>query len=202
MPNSLDSAPALIFIPDITGFTAYISKTDIRIAKRIIPELLQTLIDSNVLGLRQVEIQGDAILYYKIGEPPQPTDLLGQAKHIYQEFTKKLESLSENYPNTQMSLPDRLGIKILVHFGKIAITRIQGQEKLIGEDVIIAHRLLKNSIKSDEYLLLTENYLRQFSDEEIEAAFSFGTLQIGQEHYEHIGEVNYRYTSLKPLVAR
>ncbi|EMR03965.1 DUF2652 domain-containing protein [Cesiribacter andamanensis] len=202
MGNSLDSAPALIFIPDINGFTAYISKTDIRVAKKVIPALLETIIEQNELDLKLVEIQGDAILYYKIGEPPSPTAMVSQAKKIFSAFTEKLEELSLSLPQETLSLPERLGIKIVTHYGKIAITKIRGNVRLIGEDVIIAHRLLKNSIEADEYLLMTEAYTSYFEEEELEQVFAFGELMKGQDTYEHIGPVNYRYASLKPLFSR
>jgi hypothetical protein len=202
MGNSLDSAPALIYIPDINGFTAYISKTDIRVAKRVIPALLETIIEQNELGLKLVEIQGDAILFYRIGEPPSPAEMVSQSKKIFSAFTEKLEELSLSLPDDATWLPSRLGIKIVSHFGKIAITRIRGNERLIGEDVIIAHRLLKNGIKADEYLLMTEQYTQRFEEAELEQAFAFGELMHGQDEYEHIGTVRYRYASLKPLFSR
>jgi hypothetical protein len=202
MANSLDSAPALIFIPDINGFTAYISKTDIRVAKRVIPALLETIMEQNELGLKLVEIQGDAILYYRIGEPPSPGEMVAQAKRIFSAFTERLESLSLELLEDGLALPDRLGIKIVAHYGKIAITKIRGNIRLIGEDVIIAHRLLKNSIKADEYLLLTEQYTTHFEEADLERAFAFGELMQGEDTYEHIGTVRYRYASLNPLFSR
>ncbi len=202
MGNSLDSAPALIYIPDINGFTAYISRTDIRIAKKVIPALLETIIEQNELGLKLVEIQGDAILFYRIGDPPTPFEMVSQSKRIFSAFTEKLEELSNLFPEEAMSLPDSLGIKILAHYGKIAITKIRGNVRLIGEDVIIAHRLLKNSVSADEYLLLTEQYTSRFEEDELDKVFAFGELLHGQDEYEHIGVVNYRYASLKPLFSR
>jgi hypothetical protein len=203
MANSLDSAPALIYIPDINGFTSYISKTDIRIAKKVIPALLDTIIEQNELGLKLVEIQGDAILFYRIGEPPSPYQMISQSKRIFSAFTSKLEALSDSLSSDEaMSLPERLGIKIVAHYGKIAITKIRGNLRLIGEDVIIAHRLLKNSVSADEYLLMTEHYTSRFEDEELDKVFAFGELMHGQDEYEHIGIVNYRYASLKPLFSR
>ena len=202
MANSLDSAPALIYIPDINGFTAYISKTDIRIAKKVIPALLETIIEQNELGLKLVEVQGDAILFYRIGEPPSPYEMVSQSKRIFSAFTEKLEELSDIMPEDSISLPERLGIKIVSHYGKIAITKIRGNVRLIGEDVIIAHRLLKNSVSADEYLLMTEQYTSRFEEDELDEVFAFGELMHGQDEYEHIGLVKYRYASLKPLFSR
>lgn len=202
MDNSLDSAPALIFIPDMNGFTGYISSTDIRITKKVIPALLETIIDANELDMSMVEIQGDAVLFYKIGEPPTPSQLVAQAKRIFLSFSLKLEELSMQFPENPISLPDSLGIKIVAHYGKVGLTQIRGFTKLIGPDVIIAHRLLKNSTQADEYLLMTEQYACKFSKEEMEKVFAFGELKYGKDEYPHTGIVEYQYASLKPLFSR
>ncbi len=199
MSDSLDSAPAMIYIPDMNGFTGYISKTDIRITKKVIPALLETIIDANELNMNMVEIQGDAVLFYRIGEPPTPSELVAQSKKIFLAFSQKLEELSLQFPENSLYLPDSLGIKIVAHFGKIGLTKIRGVSKLIGQDVIIAHRLLKNSTQADEYLLMTEQYTSRFEQEELDKVFAFGELKQGQDEYAHIGTINYRYASLKPL---
>lgn len=183
----------------MNGFTGYISKTDIKVSKKVIPALLEEIIDANILNLNMVEIQGDAILFYKIGEPPSPSELVAQSKQIFMAFSQKLEELSRELPDRTISLPETLGIKIVAHYGKIGLTKIRGFVKLIGEDVIIAHRLLKNSTAADEYLLLTEKYASRFSQEELDRVFAFGELKHGQDEYAHIGTIKYRYASLKPL---
>lgn len=203
MSNSLDSAPATIFIPDMTGFTSYISKTDIKVSKKVIPALLEAIIDANELNLSMAEIQGDAVLFYRIGEPPTPSELVAQSKQIFLVFSAKLEELSEELskeiPDMPISLPESLGIKIIAHYGKIGLAKIRGFVKLIGQDVIIAHRLLKNSTQADEYLLISEKYASRFSQEDLERVFAFGELKHGQDEYAHIGVIKYRYASLKPL---
>lgn len=186
----------------MNGFTSYMSKTDIRISKKVIPALLETIISANELSLSLAEIQGDAVMFYRIGEPPTPRELVAQSKHIFLSFSNKLEELSREFTDTPISIPESLGIKIISHYGKIGLTKIRGHIKLIGKDVIIAHRLLKNSTRADEYLLMTEQYTTKFSQEELGHVFAFGELKKGQDEYPHIGPVNYRYASLKPLFSR
>lgn len=202
MSDSLDSAPAIIFIPDMNGFTSYISKTDIKVTKKVIPALLEEIINANELSLSMVEIQGDAVLFYRIGEPPEPRELVAQSKHIFLSFSRKLQELSQEFSDAPISLPESLGIKIVAHYGKIGLAKIKGFIKLIGQDVIIAHRLLKNSTQADEYLLMTEQYASKFSQEELDRVFAFGELKQGQDEYQHIGTIKYRYASLKPLFSR
>ncbi|MFT5415739.1 MAG: hypothetical protein ACI915_002055, partial [Gammaproteobacteria bacterium] len=51
---------------------------------------------------------------------------------------------------------DRLGLKIVVHAGEAMFHEVAGRPQVSGADVILAHRLLKNSLESHEYLLLSE----------------------------------------------
>src|SRR5207249_787258 len=52
-----------------------------------------------------------------------------------------------------------LKLKFVVHHGKFSRQRLGSVEQLHGTDVIVAHRLLKNSVPSKEYLLVTDAVL-------------------------------------------
>jgi len=52
---------ALIFIPDISGFTKFVNETEISHSQHIIQELLETIVNSNTLGLSLSEIEGGAV---------------------------------------------------------------------------------------------------------------------------------------------
>jgi hypothetical protein len=60
----------LLFIPDISGFTQFVNTMEIEHSRAIIQELLEILVNSNQIGLQISEIEGDAILFYKFGDPP------------------------------------------------------------------------------------------------------------------------------------
>ena len=48
-------------------------------------------------------------------------------------------------------------LKIIVHSGETLAYRIGQLSRLSGVDVITAHRLLKNSVDADEYILMIES---------------------------------------------
>ena len=75
----MDNA-GLIFIPDISGFTRFVNETEIEHSRFIIEDLLETIINSNQLGLQISEIEGDAILFYKFGDPPGVQQLVDQVE--------------------------------------------------------------------------------------------------------------------------
>lgn len=193
--------PALICIPDMTGFTRFMSETSIDFSRKMIPPLLQTIINSNVLGLKLSEIEGDAILFYRTGPLPSLKELVEQCKMFYVDFGYKLSQLRTEHADDfkKHVSTSRLGLKIIVHYGEISLSPISNRIKLIGEDVIIAHRLLKNSIKDHEYLLITEKFLENYNNEEAGELLHWAEVSKGQDHYDHLGTVKYRHISLESL---
>ena len=52
----------LLFIPDISGFTRFVNETEIDHSRLIIQELLETLINTNQLGLEISEIDRKSVV--------------------------------------------------------------------------------------------------------------------------------------------
>jgi hypothetical protein len=60
---------ATIFIPDISGYTDFMSTTELEHSSHIINELLDLLVQSNATACTLAEVEGDALLFYRKGEP-------------------------------------------------------------------------------------------------------------------------------------
>ncbi|MBQ4820545.1 DUF2652 domain-containing protein [Aquimarina sp. MMG016] len=199
----MEAEPTLICIPDISGFTRFMSSTDIELSSKVIPSLLNKVIYANKLDLRVSEIEGDAILFYKTGRLPTFAELVYQCRLFYTEFYEQLKILRKKYKHKKggNKIPEILGLKIVLHYGKqISAVPIGKNIKLMGEDVIIAHRLLKNKIPIEEYILLSEDLLSEYKEDTIERNFGWGELHDRETEYQHIGEVNYSYIDLAPVL--
>ncbi len=199
----MEASPTLICIPDISGFTKFMSSTNIELSSKVIPSLLNKVIYANKIGLKVSEIEGDAILFYLPGKLPSFKELIDQCRLFYTEFYTQLHLLHKKYKKDDQSsnIPEILGLKIVLHYGKqVSSVPIGKNIKLMGEDVIIAHRLLKNKISINEYILLSEDLLLEYKEETIERNFGWGKLYERGTKYKHIGEVNYSFINLEPLV--
>jgi hypothetical protein len=196
-----DTQPALLFIPDISGFTRFVSDTNLRISKTLIAELLEILIDANLLNMELCEIQGDAILFYKLGPPPHIGEIVTQCKQMYLDFQNYLRIMERDKTSElgKVMKDSNLTLKIIVHYGRISITQIREFTKLMGMDVIAAHRLLKNDIQSQEYILLTDNYLFTQDPDEVARSFQWTDLAHGATRYDYLGSVSYNYAHFTPL---
>ena len=194
---------ATIVIPDITGFTRFMSDIDLKISKRVIPALLNKIIYTNQIGLKVSEIEGDAVLFYKTGPPVDPQQMAKQCQRFYLDFYQQLKSLKYELRNKPESnkIPRILGLKIIVHYGEVGMSRIDKRIKLIGEDVIIAHRLLKNDVTYDDYVLLTSHYVDKVGEKPTLKALFWDKARKDHSNYEHIGKIPYHYVNLEPLLA-
>ncbi len=193
----------LICIPDISGFTEFMSETDFELSSKIIPSLLNQIIYSNEIGLKVSEIEGDAVLFFKTGKLPSLEKIINQCKLFYIEFYEQLHILREKYKNNKdaAAIPETLGLKIILHYGKeVAFTKVGTSIKLFGEDMIIAHKLLKNKIRMDEYLLLTQSLTDHYKNIKLDDQFDWAPLKEAFTEYDHVGKIKYHYIDLKPLL--
>jgi hypothetical protein len=198
MEKSTDAKNALLFVPDISGFTQFINDRQIQHNHRIIAELLEILIESNRLDLKVNEIEGDAILFYRLGKPPFVSDIVEQSKNMYVAFHKHLKKygISRICNCAACNTAGRLTLKTVAHYGSLSFQKIKNQEKLFGPDVITLHRLLKNDVPDHEYILLTESITgEKLQTDNIENRVSWNR---GSANYD-VGEVNYSYASLRPV---
>jgi hypothetical protein len=203
MSNNLNKAakPMLIFIPDISGFSKFVANTDITHSQHIIEELLEILIDSNQMELEVSEIEGDAILFYKITPSTSIESILSQIESMYLDFHAHLKKyeLTRICQCGACSTANRLKLKFVVTHGEVGFNKIKDHTKLFGKEVIVAHRLLKNEIAQDEYALITKSVIEQNpKSNKIE---NWINTKIGIETYD-VGTVNYEYKELDYLLDR
>jgi hypothetical protein len=151
-------AHSLFFIPDISGYTNFIQTTEIEHSQHVIAELLEVLIAANVENLKLAEIEGDALFFYKENKVPSQERLLAQIERMFKAFYSHLKLLETNRicPCNACATAPNLNLKIIVHCGELQFIEVQGNRKPFGKPVIQSHRLLKNSIDSDNYVLISK----------------------------------------------
>lgn len=172
-----------ICIVDISGYSNFVKQTQSTVGLLSVSKLLQKIITVNNPFFNISEIEGDAILFYRYGEPYSAEVILKQFEAVLSAFKKMVTKLKV-YGNNVTSL----SLKSIVHYGDISEFTIGRFEKLYGKSLIEAHRLLKNSIHRDTYSLITEQYLETSSKNEDTAL-----LGIQQSEKYDVGELNFTY---------
>ncbi len=192
----------LFFIPDISGFTHFVKETEIEHSTHIISELLEILIDSNELGLELSEIEGDALFFFKEGETPGSDEILNQCKNMFTRFHQHLKVYERDRicQCGACSTAHKLGLKFLIHEGKAIRREIRGKVQLMGLDVTLVHRLAKNSIPINEYILQSQS--KSVHGEAWPDKFFGEEKKASKSSYEEIGELSYNYYDLKNLLSQ
>jgi hypothetical protein len=191
--------PALLVIPDISGYTEFISEVEIRHGQHIVAELLELLLATDALGLRLSEVEGDALLLYRRGPPPPLEAVVAQARRWFTAFHRHLARLRTDVFCTCGACQHigRLSLKMVAHHGELSLHSIGGIPKLMGKDVILAHRLLKNDLETHEYLLVTGGLLGAAGN----PVPGDARLTPGAQTYPVFGSVPFAYLPLAPLRA-
>lgn len=175
---------SIIFIPDISGFTKFVQETEAEHSQHVISELLEILIGANTQKLVLAEIEGDALFFYK-EEIPSMEKLLAQVETMFTAFYSHLKLLENNRicPCNACALAPTLQLKIVVHCGNLQFLAVQGKRKPFGNHVIEAHRLLKNSVDSDNYVLFSDQLMEDIMLPKTYESKLF-SFQQGQDEYD------------------
>jgi hypothetical protein len=188
---------ALIFIPDISGYTEFVTQTEIKHSNHIISELLEVILNANQIKLEVSEIEGDAVLFYRKGDPPKLEELISQVKRMFIDFHTHLKIIQRDNVCQcgACRTATNLSLKFIAHYGVLQETVIQNFVKIMGSDVILAHRLLKNTIDEKEYMLATDYYLST-QDNNSGTLENWVNFLEKSESFNNFPEIKIQYTSL------
>lgn len=189
----MSTQKALICIPDLTGFTNFINSVEIQYTQKIMPAIIRSLVSANILDFEVAEIQGDAVLFYKVGEPPSLEEIVKQCNKLYKAFKENLDVLHRVYGGylNEFDLKENLGLKIVIHYGEVGMATVVGNTKLYGQDVIKSLELLKNSIEYKEYVLFSEDYLN--ASKVGSNGYKIEAMENGEDNYEKLGRITYKF---------
>ncbi len=189
-----------LYIPDISGFTKFVTQTEIEHSNEIISDLIEVIIKFNDLGLNISEIEGDSVLFYLLGEPPVLEAIVDQSKKTFIDFHAAIQTMTEEFDCNCKACTTilNLTLKFITHWGECKEVPIQKFTKLIGSDVILAHRLLKNSVPDKEYILFSEKYLDSQRSKSLIQEDWINYKQ-NTEILEDFGQINTKYIPLSPL---
>ena len=163
----MESAQIALVLADISGYTRFarLHRTSQAHAEHIICELLEEVIAATKHPLELHQLLGDAAVFVgrSDGSPQMARDVFVQVQRLSERFRLRAGELTGE---CSLCVCDAcrgagtLKLKVIIHHGDVVETQLRGFAKLAGEDMIIAHRLLKNSVAADEYVLATEPFQR------------------------------------------
>jgi hypothetical protein len=178
-----------LVLADISSYTAYLAGVELDHAHEILSDLLETIVGRFKAMLTISKLEGDAVFAYAPeAKLPRGETLLELLESTYITFRDRVEAVRRRTTcecNACRAIPS-LDLKFFVHHGDYILQDVAGVKELVGSDVNLAHRLMKNHITETTgwhaYALLTKQALEHMH------VWPEG-MHEQTESYEHLGEV-------------
>jgi Protein of unknown function (DUF2652)/Polyketide cyclase / dehydrase and lipid transport len=197
MTSGYRSQLGYLVLADISGYTAFLTGTEIEHAQGIIQELTELIRERLTPPMRFVKCEGDAVFCYAPDAAfPDGERLIELIEVCYVDFSNRLLNMARaaTCHCTACASIDSLGLKFVAHHGAFIVEEGHGTADLAGADVILAHRLLKNSIVES---LGVRAFFTAACEEKMPAAFE---LPQHMETYESFGEIAGGVHDLEPVL--
>ena len=158
-PNSR----SVLLIADLSGYTGYLLGSEPAEAPLIAGDLVQTIVDQLASDYELAGLEGDAVFVHAPLDRASGASVLAGIARCYGAFRRRMESLRQATTCTckACQLAPDLDLKFFVHVGTAIRQQIAGRDELAGRDVILVHRLLKDSAPATiglrSFVLLTED---------------------------------------------
>ncbi|MEO7223598.1 MAG: DUF2652 domain-containing protein, partial [Devosia sp.] len=145
-------------------------------------------------------LAGDAVISYGLsGHFLGGQTFAESLEDTYVSFRRMVELMVRNTtcPCNACRNIASLDLKFFVHFGEFAVQRLDAHDELVGSDVNLLHRLLKNHVTEalglKAYTLYSDAAIRQLGLENLT------DLVRHEESYEHLGTVTIWIEDMHPV---
>jgi uncharacterized protein YndB with AHSA1/START domain len=194
-----------LILADISGYSSFVAKSELEHAHDILSVLLELVLIRITTIFTLSKLEGDAIFAYAPEEKLRRGEtLLELIESTYAAFKDHQEAIRRRTTcqcNACRNIPS-LDLKFMVHFGDYVIQSISDYHEMVGNDVNIIHRLLKNHIADVTgwrgYALFTDQALSQVTlkpdgFQEMREEYDIGEVKI------FVTNLNDQYQKLRDL---
>ncbi|HET9083734.1 MAG TPA: DUF2652 domain-containing protein [Candidatus Limnocylindrales bacterium] len=203
----VEASERYLLLADISGYTSFLSAVEdshgvdfsqgIPAGYTIIGALLDAVVDGVQPPFDVAKLEGDAVFATATadrldGDGDRLVELLRDVNRSFEVVKARQAVLASDHVCTGCPRAAALTVKMILHRGQVVAVPGRGVSDIHGPAVTLAHRLLKNSVRSHvgdrPYLLLTSS-----------AASALGLDDTGfahQERYDDVGVVEGRVVEL------
>jgi hypothetical protein len=190
-----------LLLADISGYTAFLVGTELEHANAIVHELTTLIRERLSPPMRFVKLEGDAVFCYADETSFEDGErLIELIESCYIDFSNRLLDMKRATTCRCAACASigSLDLKFVAHYGTYVLSLDGNREDLAGPDVILVHRLLKNTVGDgggpQAYAFLTDPCLQRMPP-----AFD---LPSHSESFESFGETTGGVHDLTPVVAQ
>lgn len=200
MQDEYQAREGYLLLADISGYTKFLTGTELEHAQAIIHELTMLVRERLVPPMQFVKVEGDAVFCFADGAAFRDGERFIELIEVcYFDFSNFLLNMARNTTCrcSACAAIGSLDLKFVCHYGGFVIDTEASGVDLAGPDVILVHRLLKNTVTESAdvkaYALLTDACLQQLPQ----------TLDLPRhdECYESFGVTTCGVHDLEPVIA-
>jgi hypothetical protein len=179
-------------ITDISGYTEYLTESELDHAHETLQGLFDAQLEHIKFPLKISGFRGDAVFMYT----PEtcfvnPQSFIETLENLYIVFSDTLRQMQFNTTCQCRACKNigKLDLKMCIHYGEYLVQKLGDHEELLGADVIVPHRMLKNNV-------IEQTGIKSYALFSDVAAQALGLhnlcepLTPHKETYEHLGDVN------------
>jgi uncharacterized protein YndB with AHSA1/START domain len=176
-----------LVLGDISGYSAFLAGVELEHSHDILADLLGIVASGLCPPLRLAKLEGDAAFCVTpVGVSVDGETLLAALESTYLRFARRRRTVALSSSCTCEACrrtPD-LDLKFCVHSGSFIEHVVAGSQELVGPDVVLVHRMLKNAVAETRglrgYALLSSAAMR---------ALGVGGLESHVEQLDDVGEI-------------
>ncbi|NKB53975.1 MAG: DUF2652 domain-containing protein [Rhizobiaceae bacterium] len=191
----MPSHTGYLLIADISGYTQFLTSSEIDHANPILQSLLSVLIEQVGDPLHFWKTDGDAVLAYSTRQEfPSGETFLTICENLYNAFALRRQDIIANTtcPCNACANVATLDLKIIAHYGKFEQMQLGPTTDISGADVILVHRMTKTDVAEStgvsSYALFSEAAANAMDINDVVEPFS--------QEIEHFGEVSMKVYDL------
>jgi class 3 adenylate cyclase/uncharacterized protein YndB with AHSA1/START domain len=186
-----DVQQGCLALADISGYTRYLGGVELEHSQDVLADLIGTVAEELETGIGPVaKLEGDAVFVCRRGNDLDAEGLLAALDAAYFAFARRRRTieLRSNCTCRACARIPSLDLKLIVHWGQFVDHTVAGRSELVGNDVILVHRLLKNQVREragvDAFALISDACCRRLG-------LDPQALQLHAhvESYDDVGEV-------------
>lgn len=200
MPRGDRSDSGLLVLADISGFTAFVTATELEHGAEVTGVLLADVMEALAPPFEIQELEGDAVFALASDDTQAgERSLLEAFNRAFAAFAERQSELSRDMSCHCRACRGVLGLslKLIVHHGSFMRQEVRGKSRVAGPDIILAHRFLKNDVEPRTYLLFTDAAVERLGIDPAAAGMARYTGK-----YAHFDAVDYFVVSLERFARR
>lgn len=177
----------IFILPDISNYTRFMTGSRFAFghAQHIVFCLINAMVEAADPSVELSKLEGDAALFFVDADRHDSKAIGRTVADIFAAFFSERERLirSNVCPCSSCAAIRELDLKIFVHRGEASRFSFRGSVDHFGTDVIILHRMMKNSVRGKRYVMITDAAAGS-----IDLPFDGETYKV-EEDIENVGKI-------------